>query len=185
MTRPNIFLMTHRGSGVKRSWRLALGLFFLLPGVFLAPIRRGRAAEVPAGLEAGSLGVRAALDNPLGLDVRDAAARPVSARLIESQIKAAQAQVAERGTYASSLPRARILAEFFEFLPPLRLAFKGGLPRRFSRAAVFSVAPKPGPKLKPDALASIGPSARAAPAVFCLQSSGLCPVIPPIAPLRC
>ena len=48
----------------------------------------------------------AALSNPEGLDVRDTLGRPVSAALIEMQLKAAGVQAAGDATYSTRLPQA-------------------------------------------------------------------------------
>lgn len=72
----------------------------------LAPGRR-LFAEIPVGLAARGVSAQAALDNPLGLDVRDENGRPVSAALIRSELKqaAAKAAAATAGAF-SRLPSA-------------------------------------------------------------------------------
>ena len=111
-----------------------------------AAARRSR-AETPAGLDAQGVSVSWAIHNSLGLDVRDALARPVSARLVEEQLKSAQAHAAGRAAYASRLPLAKALIRFFEFLPALRLFMAGGFPAPArNNAQAVSMSPKSSPK---------------------------------------
>jgi hypothetical protein len=88
------------------------------PGLFLAlAVLAGAArAETAVGLDARGVDPMAAVDNRLGLDVRDALGRPVSGQEVLSELKnAAVARTAEN-TYASALPKARII------LPSLEIA---------------------------------------------------------------
>ena len=89
-------------------------------------------AERAVGLEARGVDPRAALHNPHGLDVRDALGRPVSARLVRQQIKAAAAEAAASpSSYSSALPQAKAWTRAMEMLEAprdsLRLPWSGPL----------------------------------------------------------
>ncbi len=88
------------------------------PGLFLALalLSAYARAETPVGLDAKGVDPMAAVDNRMGLDVRDALGRPVSAQVVLEQLKQAQAARAAQNAYASSLPKARTV------LPALELA---------------------------------------------------------------
>ena len=99
------------------------------PGLFLAvflalalPVR----AERAVGLDAQGVDPMSALSNPSGLDVRDALGRPVSARLVASELKQAQAKAASEAAFASRLPKAAAIAAMLEMIETLRLFLKGG-----------------------------------------------------------
>ena len=68
------------------------------------------------GLEARGVDPLAAVDNRLGLDVRDELGRPVSGRAVLEQLKQASAARTAQNAFASSLPKARFI------LPALELA---------------------------------------------------------------
>ncbi|MDE2314492.1 MAG: hypothetical protein KGL04_10025 [Elusimicrobia bacterium] len=143
--------VTDRGFRSKESKRLKTGkglaiLCGLCLSFILAAARRGR-AEIPVGLDAQGVSVSWAIRNPLGLDVRDALARPVSAGLVEEQLKSAQAHAEARAAYASRLPLARAFVRFLEFLPALKLFMAGGFPAPARRGPeAVRTAPKPEPK---------------------------------------
>jgi len=150
-----------------------------------AAARRSR-AEASVGLDAQGVSVSWAIHNPLGLDVRDALARPVSARLVESQLKSAQAHAAGRAAYASHLAFARTLVRFFEFLPALKLFMAGGFPTpaRHSAEAV-SMSPKSGPKSEVSALLAFCAVVRGAALFFPGAWRPARPYLPSLTPLRC
>jgi hypothetical protein len=79
--------------------------------------------ERAVGLEARGVDPSAALHNPAGLDVRDALGRPVSARVIESQLKAARAEASAEAAFSSRLPQARAMARALEYWEGLKVAF--------------------------------------------------------------
>lgn len=117
------------------------------PGLFigLALLATGARAEAPVGLDAKGVNPMAAVDNRLGLDVRDALGRPVSGRLVLEQLKSASAARAAENSFASRLPRARII------LPALELAADCGawllqladaLPAAAAVASLLSSGPK-------------------------------------------
>ena len=88
------------------------------PGLFLALalLSVGARAEVPVGLDARGVDPMSAVDNRLGLDVRDELGRPVSGQLVLDQLKLASAVRAASNSFSSRLPRAR------RILPALELA---------------------------------------------------------------
>lgn len=88
----------------------------LLAGALLTAPAALSAVERPVGIEAQGVDPMSAVVNPGGLDVRDELGRPVSARVIETQIKAAQASAAEDGAFASRLPQARGFTRMLELL---------------------------------------------------------------------
>ena len=106
-------------------------------------------AEEAVGLEAQGIDPWAALNNPGKLDVRDELGRPVSARLIERQLKVARAEEAIKVSFASRAPKARTVAWLLEMFTAVAVRLTGSLPpsRRQSLAAVAS--PRPGPRVKP------------------------------------
>ena len=93
------------------------------PGLFLALalLVPGARAETPVGLDAQGVNPLSAVDNRLGLDVRDELGRPVSGQLVLAQLKSAAAERAAVTSYASRLPRARLI------LPALELAAGCGI----------------------------------------------------------
>ena len=112
------------------------------PGLFLAlallalPLR----AERAVGLDAQGVDPLAALNNPSGLDVRDQLGRPVSAQLVASQMKAAQTAAAVEASYASTTPKAAVLAALLEMIEALRLAIRGGAAGQ-TPLRIFGLAP--------------------------------------------
>lgn len=86
------------------------------------------ALEQAVGLEAQGVDPWASLHNPLGLDVRDELGRPVSARLVESQIKAAAAKAAAAAAFSSRLPQAKTVVYLLEFLAVLKISWSMSLP---------------------------------------------------------
>ncbi|MEK7384628.1 MAG: hypothetical protein AAB262_15275 [Elusimicrobiota bacterium] len=88
------------------------------PGLFLVLALRafGARAETPVGLEAQGVNPLSAVDNRLGLAVRDERGRPVSGRLVLEQLKSASAARTASNSFSSRLPRARFI------LPSLELA---------------------------------------------------------------
>lgn len=85
-------------------------------------------AEEAVGLEAQGVDPWAALLNPHRLDVRDELGRPVSARLIERQLKLGQASGAERASYASRLPQAKAVIRALELLERVEAGLRAGFP---------------------------------------------------------
>src|SRR5688500_7143134 len=73
-------------------------------------------AEMPVGLEAQGVDPWASLHNTQKLDVRDELGRPVSASVIESQMKAIAVEKAADDTYASRLAEARGVVRWVELL---------------------------------------------------------------------
>ena len=65
----------------------------------------GRAAERAVGIEAQGVDPMVALRNSQDLDVRDELGRPVSAKLVAAQLKAAQAAASADAAFSSRLPR--------------------------------------------------------------------------------
>jgi len=120
------------------------GLLSAAPGV-------GRAAETPVGLEARGVDPLVALRNAGGLDVRDELGRPVSARLIERQLKAARASASAEAAFSSRLPQARAMALALEFWEGFKAAL--GLP--LSRLPWGELWALPGPKPVSRAVAAL------------------------------
>ena len=117
------------------------------PGLFigLALLATGARAEAPVGLDADGVNPMAAVDNRMGLDVRDALGRPVSGRLVLEQLKSAWAARAAANSFSSRLPRARFI------LPALELAAGCGawllqladaLPSAAAVASLLTAGPK-------------------------------------------
>jgi hypothetical protein len=77
-------------------------------------------AERAVGLEASGIDPRVALENVSGLDVRDDMGRPVSARLIEQELKAAQASASAEASFSSKLPMAKVMARALELWEGLK-----------------------------------------------------------------
>lgn len=151
----------------------------------LTVARRTR-AEAPVGLGAQGVSVSWAIHNPLGLDVRDALARPVSARLVEEQLKSAQAHAEGRASYASRLPLARAFIRFLEFLPALKLFMAGGFPAPpRGNAEAVSMSPKSGPKAAVPAWLALCAVVCAAALFFQGAWRPARPDSPSATPLRC
>ncbi len=157
------------------------GLFFAL--ALLTVVAR---AESPVGLDARGVDPMAAVTNPLGLDVRDALGRPVTAQAVLRDVKQASVRRVAETSYTSTLPKARLI------LPALEMAVGLGL-RLVQFAAGVSAAlasaslPVPGPKiaflllLVAAAVAAVRPgAAREAPCPVSLRSGRCCPEV-----LRC
>lgn len=100
------------------------GLFLAL--ALLAPAGR---AETAAGLDAQGVDPRAAVENAWGLDVRDAAGRPVTREQVLADLKGAAVKRAADNAFTSSLPKARAVLSALELLAEagaaLRLAAAG------------------------------------------------------------
>ncbi len=103
-----------RDRGVR--WCVGSGLILLL----LAGASSAR-AETPVGLDALGVDPLAAVDNPQGLDVRDELGRQVTAKVVLRDMRRATVERAVEVSYASSLPKAKII------LPALELAVGLGL----------------------------------------------------------
>lgn len=88
------------------------------PGLFLvlALFPAGARAESPVGLEARGVDPMSAVDNRLGLDIRDELGRPISGRVVLEQLKRASVSRTAANSFASRLPQARFI------LPDLELA---------------------------------------------------------------
>ena len=103
-----------RDRGVR--WCVGSGLILLLlAGGFNAR------AETSVGLDARGVDPLAAVDNPQGLDVRDELGRQVTAKAVLRDIRRATADRTAEVSYASTLPKAKII------LPALELAVGLGL----------------------------------------------------------
>ena len=88
------------------------------PGLFLALVlfAGGHArAETAVGLDARGVDPMAAVSNPLGLDVRDALGRPVSAKVVLDQLKRAEVARAAETAYTSALPKAKAVLASLEY----------------------------------------------------------------------
>lgn len=127
------------------------------PGLFmaLALLVPGARAEVPVGLDAKGVNPMSAVDNRLGLDVRDELGRPVSGRLVLEQLKAAQAARTAQNSFTSRLPRARLI------LPALESAAGRGtwlvqLIDAIPSAAALASLPTPRPKVSAFLLVMLG-----------------------------
>ncbi len=138
------------------------------PGLFLALVLLvgGRArAETAVGLDARGVDPMAAVSNPLGLDVRDELGRPVSAKVVLAEMKKASAVRAAEVSYASTLPKAKIV------LPLLEAAASAGLYLvQLAEAApgpsAWASLPTPRPKLSILLLAVLGAVLASAAAAF-------------------
>lgn len=127
------------------------------PGLFfaLALLVSGARAEAPVGLDAQGVNPLSAVDNRLGLDVRDELGRPVSGRLVLDQLKAAQAARSAENAFASRLPRARFI------LPALEAAAGRGtwlvqLIEALPSAMALASLPTPRPKVSALLLVLLG-----------------------------
>jgi hypothetical protein len=108
----------------------------------------GAAAETAVGVEARGVDPMVALLNSQRLDLRDELGRPVSAKLVAAQLKAAQASASVDAAFISRLPEARLMAralDLWQFslasigaalpLPPWRELWALPGPKSSSRAA--------------------------------------------------
>ena len=127
------------------------------PGLFivLALLATGASAEAPVGLDAKGVNPMSAVDNRLGLDVRDELGRPVSGQLVLEQLKAASAARSAENAYASRLPRARFI------LPALEMAAGCGawlvqLAEALPTATALASLLTPGPKVSALFLIALG-----------------------------
>ena len=119
------------------------GLFLALALALVCPA----GAETAIGLAARGVDPLSALRNPSGLDVRDEFGRPVSARLVAAELKAAQTKVAVQAAFASSLPQAAAITARLEMLEALRLALRADFaPDPLQR--LFALLPTPRPQQK-------------------------------------
>lgn len=117
------------------------GLFFAL-ALFAGAAR----AEAPVGLDARGVDPMTAVDNRMGLDVRDALGRPVSAQAVLKELKQASVARVIQTAYATALPKAKLV------LPALEFAVGCGLSLvQFAEAipgpSAWASLPAPGPKL--------------------------------------
>ena len=98
------------------------GLFLALALLaFVAPAGR---AESAAGLDAQGVDPRAAVENRLGLDVRDAQGRPVTREQVLADLKGATVRRAAANAFASSLPKAGAVLSALELLADAAAAFR-------------------------------------------------------------
>jgi len=95
------------------------GLFLAL--ALLAPAGR---AETAAGLDAQGVDPRAAIENKLGLDVRDELGRPVTREQVLTDLKAAAVRRAADNAFTSRLPKARAVLSALELLAEAEAAFR-------------------------------------------------------------
>lgn len=124
------------------------GIFIALCGLLwlsVAPAARADGGAV--GYDARGVDPMAAVANPLGLDVRDALGRPVSAAKLLQDLGRAQARQARESSYAEALPGASRLSapgSLRAFLSSaLRRPPGGGAPAVWCRA----LSSRPGDKL--------------------------------------
>jgi hypothetical protein len=128
------------------------------PGLFLALVLLvgGRArAETAVGLDARGVDPIAAVNNPQGLDVRDALGRPVTARAVLADIKKAEVVRAAETAYTSGLPKAKsVLASLEAAAGGVSSLFRliESLPGRIE----WSSLPSPRPKLSVLLLLALG-----------------------------
>ncbi len=158
------------------------------PGLFLAlSLLTGAArAETAVGLGARGVDPMAAVSNPLGLDVRDALGRPVTAQAVLRDVKQAAVTRTVETAYASTLPKARLILPALEMAVGLGLRlvqFAAALPAALASGSL----PVPGPKIAfllralAAAVAAFRPgAARDAPCPVSLRSGRCCPEV-----LRC
>ena len=106
-----------RDRGVR--WSVGPGLFLAL--ALLAPAGR---AETAAGLDAQGVDPRVAVENRLGLDVRDALGRPVTREQVLIDLKGAAVTRAAQNAYTSSLPKAQAILSALELLAEAAAAFR-------------------------------------------------------------
>lgn len=117
------------------------GLFLAL--ALLAPCGR---AETAVGLAAQGVDPRVAVDNRLGLDVRDAQGRPVTREQVLSDLKGAAVKRAAAGSFTSSLPKAKVILSALELLAETAAAFRLAS-TGFSIPELLPGLPGGGPKL--------------------------------------
>jgi hypothetical protein len=147
------------------------------PGLLLALVLLvgGRArAETSVGLDARGVDPMAAVNNPLGLDIRDALGRSVSGRTVLDELKKAQAARAAETSYASALPKAKLI------LPALELALGAGawlmrLAEALPGPAAWASLPTPRPKMSVLLFLALGAVLTSAAAAF--RPRGLLPAL--------
>jgi len=122
----------------------------LTAAVLILPLLTfGAWAENVVGLEARGIDPWVALHSGRTLDVRDELGRPVSARLIEAQLKTAAVEgFVAQAIYASQLPQARRILRLLEMFPhelcTWALAMSDDPLQQF---LTLTIIPKPGPRL--------------------------------------
>ncbi|OGS39942.1 MAG: hypothetical protein A2506_12220 [Elusimicrobia bacterium RIFOXYD12_FULL_66_9] len=121
----------------------------------LALLAAGARAEAPVGLDAQGVNPMSAVDNRLGLDVRDELGRPVSGRLVLAQLKSAAAARTAENAFTSRLPQARSI------LPALEMAKGLGtwlaqLAEALPSALAVASLPTPRPKVSALLLIALG-----------------------------
>jgi hypothetical protein len=99
-----------RDRGVR--WLVGPGLFLALALLAAASVH----AETAVGLDARGVDPMVALDNRMGLDVRDELGRSVTAAAVTKDLSRARARRVVEGAFTSRLPKAR------EILPLLELS---------------------------------------------------------------
>ena len=100
------------------------------PGLVLAValcVTPGR-AEIEVGLQAQGVDPAFALDNRLGLDLRDELGRPVTTRQVLKDLKAATVERTRVSAWASKLREAKTILPYLELLARLAAAFQLRLP---------------------------------------------------------
>lgn len=102
-----------------------LTLIAALALVFLGAMGGAAYAGGEVGIEAQGVSPWAVLHNRWNLDIRDAMNRPVSRRLVESQLKAAATREVVENTYASRLPKARAMAAVLEVVRLVPSVWRG------------------------------------------------------------
>lgn len=143
---PGLIFVKEKGNCMtetKRGWPAPV-LAVLMAAIFMATAGRAQAETV--GVEAKGVSLWAALHNRWNLDVRDELNRPVSGRLIESQLKAASAAAAAESSYASRLPQVRAVVAALEMLAVAKLflsPFSAPLPIRSVWALPVLSRPEP------------------------------------------
>lgn len=137
-----------RDRGVR--WLVGPGLFLAL-----AVLAGGARAETAVGLDARGVDPMAAVDNRLGLDVRDELGRPVSGQAVLNELKKASVARVAQTAFASALPKAAAV------LPALELAAGAAawltrLAEAVPLPAAWASLPRPGPKLSLPVLLILG-----------------------------
>lgn len=128
-----------RDRGVR--WLVGPGLFLAL-----AVLAGGARAETAVGLDARGVDPMAAVDNRLGLDVRDALGRPVSGQAVLNELKKASVARVAQTAFGTGLPKAKTI------LPALDMAagaavWLARLAEAVPGPAAWAALPTPGPKL--------------------------------------
>lgn len=127
---------------------MSLAAKIALAALVLASSARSVSAEQAVGLDAQGVDPLVALHNPHNLDVRDALGRPVSGALVAKELGLAARARATVASFASRLPKARLLAALAEFFAAAPLAALSS-PRSLPLAReVFAAAPTDRPDTK-------------------------------------